>query len=334
MQMKMKGSLSHLLIVTVSLWVKVSTANDALKLKKLNEDLIKAIAEANAGTKYGVGWVPNLGKALEEVHTTSSKRCFILLALVGLLLSENCPSPAYEYSYEYEYRYETDPSTTTTKKPTTTTTKKTTATTTTTTKKRKTKKRTTKKTTTQEPRAPPPSLTLNLNVSLHIYPYPMDQIFPPGMYNMYENGAYFPFCYQRKCPLDCSQPYCYPCVMPNCDPVCMPPKCYPPCDPPHCHLMPNCYGSDCPDPCIYPECISGDFFGSKLRTCIEPHCPPPLKCRKPMCPKLIKKGKLQRSRNKIKSRSGRRTKGEKIKKKRRKKSNCAVQSAVDYSWWG
>ncbi|KAI8037168.1 hypothetical protein M5D96_009915 [Drosophila gunungcola] len=72
--------------------VQLSSSQDHLKLKKLTSDLISAIAEANSGKKYGSQWVPSLGKALEEVYTTSSRRCFLFRSLTKKV-ETLCPKP-------------------------------------------------------------------------------------------------------------------------------------------------------------------------------------------------------------------------------------------------
>ncbi|XP_017049684.1 keratin-associated protein 9-1-like [Drosophila ficusphila] len=92
----MKGAVLPLLLLICVLFVQANKLTDHQKLKKLTSNLVNAIAEANTGKKYGSKWVPPLGKALEEVHKISSRRCFMLQYLVEKVVGL-CPiQPVYK----------------------------------------------------------------------------------------------------------------------------------------------------------------------------------------------------------------------------------------------
>ncbi|XP_033153173.1 extensin [Drosophila mauritiana] len=244
-----------LLFMICLLRAQPSWTQDHLKLKKLTADLVNAIAEANSGRKYGTEWVPSLGQALEEVHITSSRRCFlfkILAKKVELL----CPRPP---PYRPPSRPKRRPSPTPPPPPpppppptTPSIPLKALSTTTTT-------------TTTEDPFMPPSALSDGLE---------------------YPDGSYFPWCYMPHCPTICQPPYCYPCRSPHCDPKCVPPDCYPPCKEPGCTLPPTCWPPYCPSPCTSPLCIPGNL--GRMASCLPPYCPPPMNCQKPYCPKIYK----------------------------------------------
>ncbi|XP_039483473.1 WASH complex subunit 3 isoform X3 [Drosophila santomea] len=92
----MNGKFRLLLLMTCLLWAQLCRTQDHLKLKKLTADLVNAIAEANSGKKYGAEWVPSLGQALEEVHITSSRRCF-LFDILAHKVQKLCPKPPQYY---------------------------------------------------------------------------------------------------------------------------------------------------------------------------------------------------------------------------------------------
>lgn len=78
------------------IYIHLSATQDQLKVKKLTSKLISAIADANSGKRYGSGWVPSLGRALEEVQARSSRRNFIFGVLIVTVIGF-CPPPP-EYS--------------------------------------------------------------------------------------------------------------------------------------------------------------------------------------------------------------------------------------------
>ncbi|XP_037714164.1 leucine-rich repeat extensin-like protein 3 [Drosophila subpulchrella] len=244
----MNGAVLLFSLLICLLCAPLNRSQDILKLKKLTSDLVNAIAEANSGKKYGTEWVPALGRTLEEVHRTSSRRCFMFKLLVKKV--ENfCPKPPTYFPTCYPSCNPPPPPPPAPPPP---------------------------------PPPPPPSPSPSPGPGKEFVAPPH-----PSFELVYPDGTYFPWCYMPFCPTICQRPYCYPCMLPDCDPNCVPPMCYPPCTYPGCELPPTCWPPYCPEPCVHPKCIAGDSFGA-MRSCVPPYCPPPMNCHEPYCPRVYR----------------------------------------------
>ncbi|KAH8267144.1 hypothetical protein KR018_010831, partial [Drosophila ironensis] len=229
--------------------------SDHAKLKQLHLEVLTAISEATAGTKYGSAWVPDLGKVLVAIHHHHVSGCINFSELLEAI-KNSCPKPAQYYpetpakptakptphpwAFPYSFPWWLNPPTTTA---------------------------TTAATTAEPPPPRDPEEALNIEYDL-----------------TYPDNSYFPWCYPPDCPPICHEPYCYHCVEPHCDPECKPPHCYPPCKLPHCQRAPTCWPPYCPVPCKLP-CVAGIVDKTK-GSCVPPFCPLPGTCTRPFCPKL------------------------------------------------
>ncbi|XP_043641320.1 leucine-rich repeat extensin-like protein 3 isoform X1 [Drosophila teissieri] len=235
----MYGKFRLLLLMICLLWAQLCRTQDHLKLKKLTSDLVNAIAEANSGRKYGAEWVPSLGQALEEVHITSSRRCF-LFDILAHKVNKLCPKPP---------EYYPPPSYTRPKPPP------------------------------PPPKPPPPppspsevtSTTASFQPPVHIsdgLEYPDGSYFPWCYMPYCPTICHPPYCYPCRsphCDPKCVPPDCYPpCKEPGCrlPPTCWPPYCPSPCTSPKCipgnieGRMASCVPPYCPPPmnCQKPYC--------------------------------------------------------------------------------
>nr|XP_017002007.2 extensin [Drosophila takahashii] len=229
----MNGTLLRLFLLICLLCAPLIRSQDHLKLKKLTSDLVSAIAEANSGRKYGADWVPILGKTLEEVHATSSRRCFIF-KILAKKVEAFCPKPPIYHPPCY-------PSCKPPPRPP------------------------------PPPPAPPPSPGTGIVAPPHPsfeLVYPDGSYFPWCYMPFCPTICKRPYCYpckQPDCDPNCVPPTCYPpCKEPACvlPPTCWPPYCPDPCTAPQCipgkemGFMRSCLPPYCPPPmnCELPYC--------------------------------------------------------------------------------
>ncbi|XP_052841449.1 uncharacterized protein LOC128255752 [Drosophila gunungcola] len=230
----MNRAIWRLLLLICLVGVQLSSSQDHLKLKKLTSDLISAIAEANSGKKYGSQWVPSLGKALEEVYTTSSRRCFLFRSLTKKV-ETLCPKPP-------TYLPSCYPCAKPKPKP--------------------------------KPKPPPPSRAKGPEFHPPPHPsyelvYPDGTYFPWCYMPFCPTICQPPYCYPcilPNCDPKCVPPWCYPpCKPPACQlpPTCWQPFCPDPCVFPRCipgnsekSVTPSCVAPYCPPPidCSPPYC--------------------------------------------------------------------------------